>query len=62
MDNFWTKQQKKTAHKILLDISNCYEVKTRKCLKNVKYYKDGRATWEGYAHDYTVDMTKNPTH
>lgn len=56
---FWTKQQKKVAHRILLDASNHYEVKRRKRLNNVKYYDDGRARWEGLAHDYTVDLGNN---
>ena len=52
----WTQALKKSAQQLILADANNYEVKRHKRLKGIKYLTDGRARWEGKAHDYTVDM------
>ena len=53
----WTKQRKKAAREALLAIANQYETKRRKTLRGVVFLNDGRAKWNGHAHDYSVDMS-----
>ena len=49
----WSNALKNKARKELLGIYNSYEPKKVKCIKNVIFYDNGRASKTGFAHDYS---------